>query len=164
MLPGRCRLQARIRTLGPSTSSTASGLQTNAFQSTLRFRAWYGLSSELAYTWSHSLDEITAYRGVIPFDSYNLKADYGNSDFDVRHTFTGSLSWEVPGSSHGPKALTHGWVVTSVLSFHGGPPGDQVRPGIDIIGDPFAGVSHSFFKNADGTAGVQWINPSAFTS
>jgi len=135
----------------------------NSLQSTLRLRAWHGISSEFGYTWSHSLDEITAYRGVIPFDSYNLKADYGNSDFDVRHTFTGSISWEVPGSSHGPKALTHGWVVTSVLSFHGGPPGDQVRPGIDIIGDPFAGVSHSFFKHPDGTAGVQWINPNSFS-
>jgi Carboxypeptidase regulatory-like domain/TonB dependent receptor len=136
----------------------------NALQSTLRLRSWHGISSEFGYTWSHSLDEITAYRGVIPFDSYNLKADYGNSDFDVRHTFTGSISWEVPGSSHGPKALTHGWVVTSVLSFHGGPPGDQVRPGLDIIGDPFAGVSHTFFKNPDGSAGVQWINPTSFTN
>jgi hypothetical protein len=135
----------------------------NAFQSTLRFRAWHGLSSQLAYTWSHSMDEITAYRGVIPFDSYNLKADYGNSDFDVRHTFTGSISWEVPGSSHGPRALTHGWVLTSALSFHGGPPGDQVRPGLDIIGDPFAGVSHSFVKTPT-TAYVQWINPAAFTT
>jgi len=136
----------------------------NALQSTLRLRSWHGVGAEFAYTWSHSLDEITAYRGVIPFDSNNLKADYGNSDFDVRHTFTGSLNWEIPGSSHGPKALTHGWAVTSVLAFHGGPPGDQVRPGIDIIGDPFAGVSHSFFKHPDGTAGVQWINPAAFTS
>jgi len=135
----------------------------NALQSTLRLRAWHGVSSEFAYTWSHSLDEITAYRGVIPFDSYNLKADYGNSDFDIRHTFTGSVTWDIPGSSHGPRALTHGWAVNAMLAFHGGPPGDQVRPGLDIIGDPFAGVSHKFFKNPDGTAGVQWINPAAFT-
>jgi len=136
----------------------------NALQSTLRLRSWHGVSSEFAYTWSHNLDEITAYRGVIPFDSYNLNADYGNSDFDIRHTFTGSISWEVPGSSHGPKALTHGWVVSSVLGFHGGPPGDQVRQGIDEIGDPFAGVSHKFFKNPDGSAGVQWINTNSFNT
>ena len=136
----------------------------NALQSTLRLRSWHGVGAEFAYTWSHNLDEITAYRGVIPFDSYNLKADYGNSDFDIRHTFTGSISWEIPGSSRGPRALTHGWVVTSILAFHGGPPGDQVRQGIDIIGDPFAGVSHSFFKNPDGTAGVQWINPASFNT
>ena len=138
----------------------------NAFQSTLRLRSWHGLGSQFGYTWSHNLDEITAYRGVIPFDSYNLKADYGNSDFDTRHTFTGSLNWEVPGSSHGPKALTHGWVISSVLSFHGGQPSDQVRQGIDLIGDPYAGVSHSFVKGKtlQDFTGVQWINPNAFNT
>jgi hypothetical protein len=135
----------------------------NALQSTLRLRAWHGLGAEFAYTWSHSLDEISQYRGVIPFDSYNLKADYGNSDFDTRHTFTGSLNWEVPGSSHGPKALTHGWVVSSSLSFHGGQPSDEIRQGLNLIGDPFGGVSHSFVKSTAFT-GIQWINPNAFAT
>jgi len=135
----------------------------NALQSTLRLRSWHGLSSEFGYTWAHNLDEITAYRGVIPFDSSNIKADYGNSDFDTRHTFTGALSWDVPGSAHGPKALTNGWNVSSALSFHGGQPNDQVLQGLNLIGDPFAGVSHSFVKTASFT-GVQWVNPNAFCS
>src|SRR5579864_7427854 len=135
----------------------------NALQSTLRLRAWHGLGAEFAYTWAHSLDEISQYRGVIPFDSYNLKADYGNSDFDTRHTFTGSLNWEVPGSSHGPKALTHGWVISSALSFHGGQPSDEIRQGLNLIGDPFGGVSHSFVRSTAFT-GVQWINPNAFAT
>lgn len=136
----------------------------NALQTTLRLRAWHGLSSQFAYTWSHGLDEISQYRGVIPFDSYNLKADYGNSDFDTRHTLTGSVNWEVPGSSFGPRALTHGWIISSVFSFHGGQPSDELRQGIDIIGDPFGGVSHSFVKAPTfaGFTGVQWINPAAF--
>jgi hypothetical protein len=135
----------------------------NAFQTTLRTRAWHGVNSQFGYTWAHNLDEITAYRGVIPYDSYNLKADYGNSDFDQRHTFTGTVSWDVPGSSHGPRALTHGWNVSTSLAFHGGQPDDQVRPGLDIVGDPFAGVSHSFVKSASFT-GVQWVNPNAFAT
>jgi hypothetical protein len=136
----------------------------NALQSTLRFRAWHGLSSQLGYTWAHNLDEISAYRGVIPFDSNNIKADYGNSDFDTRHTFTGTLSWDLPGSSHGPKALTHGWNVSTLLSFHGGQPNDQVRQGLDLIGDPFGGVSHSFVKGKtlQDFTGVQWVNTTAF--
>jgi len=135
----------------------------NALQTTLRLRAWHGLSSQFGYTWAHNLDEITAYRGVIPFDSYNLKADYGNSDFDQRHTFTGTLSWDLPGSAHGPKALTHGWNISSALAFHGGQPNDQVRQGLDLVGDPFGGVSHSFVKTAAFT-GVQWVNPNAFAT
>jgi len=135
----------------------------NALQTTLRTRAWHGLSSQFGYTWAHNLDEITAYRGVIPFDSYNLKADYGNSDFDQRHTFTGTLSWDIPGSTRGPKALTHGWNVSTALAFHGGQPNDQVRQSLDLIADPFSGVSHSFVKSASFT-GVQWVNPNAFAT
>jgi hypothetical protein len=107
------------------------------------------------------LDEITAYRGAIPYDSTNLKAEYGNGDFDTRHNFSATLTWDIPGSSRGPRWVTHGWSVNSLMTFHGGQPLDQFRTGFDIIGDPFAGVSHSFQKTASFT-GVHWINPAAF--
>ncbi len=138
----------------------------NALQSTLRLRAWHGLSSQFAYTWAHALDDISAYRGAIPLDSTNLKAEYGNGDFDTRHNFSATFTWQIPGSSHGPKALTNGWAVNSLMTFHGGQPLDEVRgafnsQGIDEIANPFAGVSHSFQKTASFT-GVTWINPAAF--
>jgi hypothetical protein len=133
----------------------------NALQSTLRLRAWHGLSSQFAYTWAHALDDITAYRGAIPYDSTNPGAEYGNGDFDTRHNFSATLTWDIPGSSHGPKVLTHGWSVNSLMTFHKGQPIDQTRTGYDIIGDPFAGVSHSFQKTASFT-GEHWINPAAF--
>src|SRR6202011_1713600 len=71
----------------------------NALQSTLRLRAWHGLTSQFAYTWAHAMDNITAYRGAIPFDSTNPKAEYGNGDFDTRHNFSATLTWDIPGSS-----------------------------------------------------------------
>jgi Carboxypeptidase regulatory-like domain len=133
----------------------------NALQTTLRLRAWHGLSSQFAYTWAHALDDITAYRGAIPYDSNNPKAEYGNGDFDTRHNFSATLTWDIPGSSRGPRWVTHGWSVNSLMTFHRGQPLDQTRTGYDIIGDPFAGVSHSFQKTASFT-GVTWINPAAF--
>src|SRR6266704_2117040 len=57
----------------------------NALQAIFRTRAWRGLSTQFAYTWSHALDEISEYRGQVLDDAFNLKADYGNSDFDTRH-------------------------------------------------------------------------------
>jgi hypothetical protein len=129
----------------------------NALQATFRTRAWHGFSSQFAYTWAHTLDDITAYRGALPYDSTNPRAEYGNGDFDTRHNLSAVFVWDIPGSSHGPKVLTHGWQVNSLLTFHGGQPLDQTRTGYDIIGDPFAGVSHSFSKS-----GVTWINPAAF--
>ncbi len=86
----------------------------NALQSTLRLRAWHGLNTQIAYTWAHELDEISAYRGAIPYDSTNLKGEYGNGDFDTRQNFSATLTWAIPGSSHGPRVLTHDWSVNSL--------------------------------------------------
>jgi hypothetical protein len=135
----------------------------NSLQSTLRVRSFHGLSTQFSYTWAHALDVMSEYRAVVPLDSYNLKAEYGNGDFDTRHNFTTSLTYEVPGSSHGPKILTHGWQVNSLLSFHTGQPfnitGGFNRPGCDLVRDPFAGVSHTFSAAA---GGEKWVNPAAF--
>jgi hypothetical protein len=135
----------------------------NALQAILRTHAWHGLTAQFAYTWAHALDEVTQYRGSIPFDSFNLALDYGSSDFDTRQNFTGYWTYDVPGSSHGPKILTHGWQVGGGVNFHTGQPfnfnaGTQ-RPGLNVIGDPFAGVNHAF-SAANG--GSLWVNPAAF--
>ncbi|PYX82378.1 MAG: TonB-dependent receptor [Acidobacteria bacterium] len=127
----------------------------NALQSVFKVRSWYGLTSQFAYTWSHALDQVSEYRGVKA--PLNLDDFYGNGDYDTRHNFTTYVTYDIPGSSHGPKILTHGWQLNSLLSFHSGQPFDEVRPGSNLIGDPFAGISHRFNK-----AGVTWINTAAF--
>jgi hypothetical protein len=140
----------------------------NALQSTFRVRTWHGLSGQLAYTWAHELDTMTEYRGSIQFDYTNPHLDYASGDFDTRQNFTTFLNYDIPGSAHGPKILTHGWQVSTLMSFHGGQPfnfpsavatsGTQ-RPGLNLIGNPFAGVSHTFSHAA---GGLPWVNPAAF--
>ena len=44
----------------------------NALQAILKLHSWHGLTAQFNYTWAHALDEVTEYRGVIPFDSFNL--------------------------------------------------------------------------------------------
>jgi hypothetical protein len=158
------RFNAQFPNVGSIVQLNSAGTSNyNSLQSTLRVRSFHGLSTQFSYTWAHALDVMSAYRGVIPLDSFNLKAEYGNGDFDTRHNFTTSLTYEVPGSSHGPKILTHGWQVNSLLSFHTGQPfnitGGLSRPGCDLVGDPFAGVNHTFSAAA---GGEQWVNPAAF--
>jgi hypothetical protein len=131
----------------------------NALQASFKIRSWRGLTSTFGYTWSHTLDEISEYRAVIADDANNIKLDYGNGDYDTRHLFTVALTYDIPGSSHGPKILTHGWQVSSLMNWHTGQPYDEVFSGLSLIGDPFAGVSHSFSAAGGGT---QWINPTAF--
>jgi hypothetical protein len=131
----------------------------NALQSTFRVRTWHGLTSTFAYTWSHALDEISEYRAVIADDANNIKLDYGNGDYDTRHLFTTSLTYDIPGSSHGPKLLTHDWHLSSVMNWHTGQPYDEILSGLSLLGDPFSGLSHKFSAAGGGTL---WINPTAF--
>jgi outer membrane receptor protein involved in Fe transport len=139
----------------------------NSLQATLRVSNLHGLSGQGAYTWSHSMDEVTAYRGALPQDSTNFKGDYGPSDFDSRNIFTGLISYDVPGA-HVMPLLTKGWEVNSLMTFHSGAPfsvysaedtsgtadGNQranLVPGVD----PYKGYRK-------GGVGLDWLNPAAF--
>ena len=138
----------------------------NSLQTQIRFQNFHGLTAQAIYTWSHNLDEVTAYRGALPQDNTNFKGDYSNSDFDTRNTFTTFVSYAIPGSSHGPRVLSNGWIVNSLISLHGGQPftvhasGDisGTNEGNDRavqIGDPQKGYQG---KNPN----ANWLNPAAF--
>jgi Carboxypeptidase regulatory-like domain/TonB dependent receptor len=93
----------------------------NSLQATLRVSNMHGITAQAAYTWSHSLDEVTAYRGALPQDSTNFKGDYGNSDFNMHNIFVGLITYDIPGASRW-KGLTNGWQLNSLMTFHGGLP------------------------------------------
>ncbi len=137
----------------------------NALQTILRLRAWHGLSSQIAYTWSHELDEISEYRATVVDDAFNPKRDYGNGDFDTRHLFTISGTYDVPKAPWATSGLTkrvfNDWQISSVMNFHSGQPFDEVLSYLNLIGNPFAGVDHKF--SATGAfPGTIWVNPAAF--
>jgi hypothetical protein len=140
----------------------------HSLQTTLRTQSWHGLTTQLAYTWSHALDYETGLLPYVPQDPYNEKAEYGNSDFDVRNTFTGYFDYMIP-AFRGPKRLTHGWELNSGFSFHGGTAytvdasqnvsgnGENADRAVQVMANPYVGVSHAII---DGS--VQWFNPNAF--
>lgn len=141
----------------------------NSLQATFRTSSWYGLTSELVYTWSHALDYETGLIPYLPEDSTKEYLEYGNSDFDTRNTFSAVLSYHVP-KFRGPEHLSQGWELDSALSLHDGQP-FSVLASYDALGNgdnadranltginPFTGVNHSI---TNGTA--EWFNPAAFT-
>ena len=137
----------------------------NALQTIFRTRYWHGLSSQFAYTWSHALDEVSEYRGAILTNYLNPKLDYGNSDFDTRNLFTIDFTYDVPkapwAASRWSKQVFNNWQVSSVMNWHSGQPSDEGRLGLDLIGNPYAGVNHKFDLTLPGE---QWWNPAAFCS
>ncbi len=139
----------------------------NSLQATIRASNLHGVTMQGAYTWSHSMDEVTAYRGALPQDNFNFKGDYGPSDFDTRNTFIGLVSYAVPGSQKF-HLLSKGWAVNSLLTFHGGLPFSVLSSG-DNSGtdegtqraDVVAGVS-AYAGAKQAKVGGQWLNPAAF--
>jgi hypothetical protein len=141
----------------------------NALQAVFKIREWHRFTSQFTYTWAHGLDDMTAYRGTLPQDSFNLKGDSGNMDFDTRHNFTAVMNYDLPNASRW-KPLLNGWALSSLVSLHTGQPftvfsstdntgTNEGEQRADLIGDPFAGTSHSFNK-----AGVMWLNQAAFAN
>jgi hypothetical protein len=139
----------------------------HSLQSTLKVQSWHGLTSQLAYTWSHALDYESGLLPYLPQDPTNERAEYGNSDYDVRNTLTGYIDYKIP-SFKGPKHLTQGWEVNSGFSFHGGTPytvdassnvsgnGENADRALQVLSNP-NNVDHSIQSGA-----VQWFNPNAF--
>lgn len=101
--------------------NSAASSSYNALQVTLRSSVWHGLNSQFAYTWSHNLDDSTAFNNL-PQNSLDLKGDWGNANQDIRNHFSAYLNYAIPAFAHGPNALTHGWEVNSILKFQNGEP------------------------------------------
>jgi hypothetical protein len=118
-----------------------------------------GLGITANYTFSHSLDNLSStfsdgngqsqsgFYQLGYLDAFNPRLNYGNSDFDIRHRFIFSLSWEIPWMKSSSNAFARtvlgGWGLGSILAIHSG--------------SPF-GVYD--FSNFNGTAAPLWVPPS----
>ncbi len=139
----------------------------NGLIASLRTSSYHGWTAKLNYTYGHSRDDLSGTRGFIPQNSYNLRGDYGNSDYDIRHSFAGFISYAAPTPSR-LKPLLGGWQFNSLLSFYSGVP-FTVFSGTDtsltrenndraeIVSDPFKTVP----ADVKGSY-AYWFNPAAF--
>ncbi len=93
----------------------------NGLQVTLNARNYHGLSAVAGYTYSHASDDLSAnwdfgYGSGLPQNAYNPDKEYANSDFDIRHRFTLSLTYAVPGKPGYGQAL-EGWEINSITTL-----------------------------------------------
>jgi len=80
-------------------------------------RMSHGLSLNAGYTYAHGLDNGSLNRfGLNPQDSTNLAADYASSDFDVRHRFTLTTTYNIPGVKGFGQAL-EGWQINGIVTL-----------------------------------------------
>lgn len=105
----------------------------HSLQAMIRTSGFHGLTAQASYTLGHALDVISSTRGLAPQDSANLAGDYGNSDFDVRHTFNGYIVYEAPQIGHRLPVLTKGWQGNTFITAFTGTP-FSIKVGSDISG------------------------------
>lgn len=128
-----------------------------------------GLQVLLGYTYSHSLDnasnDVTSGTNTIS----GLR-DYASSDFDVRHSFSGAVSYEIPGAAKSGvlSSLTKGWSLdATAIARTGFPFNGQVFVASPVLG--FAYIRPSlvpgtpFWIQVPNAPGGKSLNPAAFT-
>src|SRR4051794_30733028 len=103
----------------------------HSLQITGEKRLSQGLSVLANYTWSHSIDTSSLDTGGGPQDALNLRADRGNSEFDIRHRAVLSWTYQIPygrgqkfgNSNRGVKEYVLGnWQINSIDTFMTGSP------------------------------------------
>lgn len=175
--PSTERLRRLIPTLGNIDYREPSGHSTyHGFEATLDKRLSRRVQFSLAYTWSHSIDDVPELfgdEGGVIQDKRNLRADRGDSGFDRRQRLAGSYLLEVPlgkgryWMSRGGLLdyLFGGWLLSGIVSLQSGSYFDVTVPNpttflgvsgsawrADLIGDP----------SLPNPTAERWFNTTAF--
>jgi hypothetical protein len=129
-----------------------------------------GLTGNLGYTWAHAIDDVgTVFGGGYgtPQNSYCRFCDRGNSSFDIRHRFTASFTYQIPGfRNHKVSGLLLGnWQTNGLIQVQTGLPftptlnssttnnGQGSRP--NCVSGPTSGFQSTLSR---------WFNPALFTT
>ncbi len=136
---------------------TSSSSSYNSLQASFSLRGWRGFTTDMNWTWSHSIDNASDGQDYVanatqPDNSYRADLERGPSNFDVRHRFIWRFAYDLPKFTDRWKALTQGWQINGLLTLRSGQPfhlnffddyngTGEFFPRPDLVGDPYAGTS-----------------------
>jgi hypothetical protein len=149
----------------------------DALQAQYRHRLSHGLQTLLSYTWSHSIDDVSSdvnYQNV-PLGQSSSSSERGPSDCDIRNTFSGAVSYDIPGPGSGVlKQVFGNWSTDSIIYARSAPPvnvvtgqnpfAGSVLSGADGVQRPDVVPGVPFYLFPPGAPGGKVINPAAFTT
>jgi hypothetical protein len=146
------------------TTRNADWSNYNALQLQFQRRMARGLQALASYTFAKSTDtnsdDSEGDTSETTLSAINVAADLGPSDFDVRHSFSAAVSWQIP-SPHWERisdALLRNWQADGIVRIISAAPYRAFihsRPNI-VPGVPF-------YLPAPGEPGGRTLNPAAFT-
>lgn len=140
-----------VNHLETSASSTYHALQVN-----LSLRDLGGFRSQINWTWSHSIDNASDGQDYVanatqPDNSFRADLERGPSNFDMRHRFVWTFTYDLPKFTERWKRLTQGWQLNGIVILRSGQPfhvnlfddyngTGEFFPRPDVVGDPYAGT------------------------
>ena len=144
--------------LGNKSTSTYHSLQM-----TLTHRYSNGLYLLGGYTWAHAIDTTgrTNNLGYVPQNSLDPNAEKASGDYDIRHRFTLSATYDLPSRKSWGQML-EGWQVTSIVQWQTGYPillYDNSKP----KGRWFKSTPRNHEHWVQRTAEAQWRSPSSIS-
>lgn len=129
----------------------------HALQASLSLREMRGFSTTINYTWSHSIDNASDGQDYVanatqPDNSFRTDQERASSNFDVRHRFVWTFSYEVPNFWKSVPIVGDGWQLNGIVTLRSGSPfhvnlfddyngTGEFFPRPDLVGDPYAGTS-----------------------
>ena len=148
----------------------------HSLQARFQQRLWRGLSGLASYTYAKSIDDASGFFNTtgdpnFPQNAYDLRADRGRSDFDVRQRFALGYAYDLP-LLKGHRRLG-GWQSIGVLTFQTGQPfsvallpdDDNANTGISQLGFGAGGRPNvSGNPCLSGPTPQEWFNTAAFTA
>ena len=109
----------------------------HSLQAGVRFENKAGLTTQLAYTYSHLIDSASGDLGGIP-NPFNAHYGKGSGTFDRRQIFNASYVYALPFAKHSSnmaaKAFIGGWGIAGVTVFEKGVPNQITYSGPDTLG------------------------------
>ncbi len=137
--------------------------QYNGLRMEVQRRFHDGFAIQASYVFGKSADDISASVttfqptgvGSLPTNQFDLRENWGTSDFDVRHNAVVNFIYELPFGRDRRwvkngigSALLGGWTVTGIISYWDGFPFDVIS-GVDSNGDGVANDRARVLPGAD---------------
>jgi hypothetical protein len=127
---------------GIEQEEVASNFHYASLQAGVRFENKHGLTSQVAYTWSHEIDtcsnDISQSSNGTVSNPYNIAYDRASGNFDRRHIFNASyvyaLPWYQNGSNAFQRVVLGGWSISGITQYTSGSPLFIYYTGPDTLG------------------------------
>ena len=141
----------------------------NSFQAGLRMNSWHNLSLQLAYTYSHEIDQVSFDLNSVS-NPFNTAYDRGSGALDRRNIFNANYIYNFPffakSSNVAERIFLAGWSISGITVVQNGTPAVLNYNGADTLGlgggtsnrpDLIAPVSYPHKR-------VAWFNTASFAN